>query len=283
MIKKKQRNVNKNTIDYPVIEIPLRLDLESLKSYHNYPLLYDFLKNTRGDYGKVIIRLDTQKVIAITSSSYYLIKHIKSISKLEKLLKKYGIEAEIFDINFGGKLGNRVFVNYILPQYVFDINGDKLLPFIQAYSCYDRFLSVGLVTGVYREESEGAIIFKKKGVLPKRKHFRKSVNFEGDLIDVRKWISDLGNLRRDIKMLSHSSMPDDINSVVSKVIFKNLHRNRFENTKVLKRYVNQFGENKYSLLWALADFVTHKYIDNKKRAYDRSREAQIILTNLFFN
>ncbi len=286
MIKKKDRNTDKSIIDYPVIEIPLRLDLESLKNYPNYQLLYNLLKDTEGDYGKVIIRLDTQKIIAITSTGYYLTKHIESISKLEYLLQRHGIDAEIFDINFGGKLGNRVYVNYQLPQYIFEINGDKFIPFIQAYSCYDRFLSVGLLTGLYRAESEGGILFKKRGRLPKRKHFRKSVSFKKDVIDLKYWISDLGNLRRHLKVLldrTFSNDSDSLNFYISKVITKELHRRRYINSKILTRYINEFGNNEYSLLWSLSDYITHKYIDNKKRAYDRSREAQINLTNLFFD
>lgn len=284
MIKKKPRIVDKNVIDYPVIEVPLTLDLESLKNYSKYSILYDFLKKTKGDYGKAIIRLDTQKKIATTSSDYYLMQHMDAISKLEDILQKHGIIIEVFDINFGGKFGNRAYVNYLLPQYVFEIQNDKIIPFIQAYSCYDKFLSVGLLTGLYRIESEGGIIFKKRGELPKRKHFRKSVSFKKDVIDLKEWISELGSLRRYLSSLLLLSLTNiDVNFVINRIILKNLHRDRFIRTKVLQRYIERFGNNEYSLLWSISDYVTHKYIDNKKRSYDRSRDAQINLTNVFFN
>lgn len=283
MIKKKNRNTNKENIDYPVIEMPLKLDFESLRNYSNYNELVEYLKDIKGDFGKAIIKLDINRPVAITSSDYKLVKHKDMVENIEKVLKNNGLKIELFDINFGGKYGNRVYLNYILPDYKFKVNNDTIIPFIQAYSCYDKFLSVGLLTGIYREESEGVVIFKKKGQLPKRKHFRKSVNFKDDMIRIGKWISDLGSLRRYlIKLTTEPLEGIDSDYVVQQLIEKKMHQERFYYSKVLQKYINEFKETEYSLLFAISDYITHKYMDNKKRSYDRSRNAQINLSNLFF-
>jgi len=130
MIKQKTRHTDKSLINFPVVFTPLMI---------TNPLYRD----VKGNAGQAIVRVDTKRIITIASEYYEPLTHIDKINNMEQVLRDLGINFELFDINIGGVSGNRVFLNYILPTYKFDVEGDIFVPFIQIYSAYDRYLSTG--------------------------------------------------------------------------------------------------------------------------------------------
>lgn len=281
-MRQKLRNIDINTIDYPIIMIPLDLNYEYLWSNSSLPRGKKLA--VQGDLGRTIIRLDTGKVLANVSKEYPLISHKSMIKNVEKTLHDCGLNHELFDINFGGKYGNRVYVNYLLRDYAFTIRTDEYIPFIQAYNCYDKFLSYGLVTGLYRASNNSCFIFPKKDLLPKRKHWRGNLEFTEDMIEVKKWISELINLRSLINLLFKKELSNlAVETAIEYVFNVKMHRKRFKEYQVLNKYVKQFDNNYYALFCALLEYATHWTINNKIRSYDKSRRVQMNVPKLFLN
>jgi len=287
MIKLKSKNIDKLLIDYPIIEIPLMLDITTLLDNLTDLCTLDQLSQVRENLGKAIFRVDTKEVITTVSKDYQVITHIDMLKNVEDTLKINGLDFELFDINEGGKNKNRVYVNYLLPSYKFTVDEDVYIPFIQAYSCYDKFLSYGLLTGLYRIDNESAFLVFDKTLLAKRRHLRGKLELTEDMIHIEKWISTLGELRRKISDLRNPSNSTETlliegENIIRKVIKAKRHRRIFKELNILPEYVKRFGNTKYALFVALSEYVTHGLIDDKKkRAYDRSRGAQIQLYNLF--
>lgn len=284
MLKCKSRNTYKKSVDYPIVEIPLKLDISCIFDQVE-PAAVQKFATLKGSLGKAIVRLDTGECIATVSNEYKLIKHIDMFDNVEQALKMSGLNFILYDINQGGKNKNRVYVNYILPDYKFEVHGDEYVPYIQAYSCYDRFLSYGLLTGFYRIENESAILIFNK--IAARRHLRGKLELREDMIDIGKWIAELGEWRKKIKSLletsgSMYSLAVEGENIIKKVIKVRKHRQCFKQLGILTKYIEKYGSNHYALFVALMEYATHGLWDSKKRrAYDRSRNAQIQITNMF--
>jgi hypothetical protein len=287
MLKQKQRNINKEILNFPVLEIPLKLDINhpDINNILTYENKQNLIENLKGRLGKAIVKLNTSEIITTVSDDYKLITHKDMIENVEKTLKMSGLEFELFDINEGGKNKNRAYINYLLPTYKFDIEGDIWIPYIQAYSCYDKFLSYGLLTGLYRIENESSFLIFDKKLLASRRHLRGKLELTEDMVEISKWISKLGELRRrikDWKELKEALDYLELHSSISQVIKIKKHREKFRTLKITHEYIKKFGENYYSLMVSLMEYAVHGLWDEKKRrAYDRSRNAQIQIANIF--
>lgn len=291
MIKQKTRNIDKNKVNPPILEIPLKLDINHPSlGEENSEYIKSHIYSLKGSLGKAIVRLDTMEIITTVSDDYKVITHKDMFDNVENTLKMSGLEFVLYDINEGGKNKNRVYVNYLLPTYKFDIDGDVWVPYIQAYSCYDKFLSYGLLTGLYRVKNESALLIFDRKLLASRRHLRGKLELTEDMVNVKNWIDKLGELRRRIKHLktSEAMINPDCNTItvkdiiIASVITVKKHRKKFEEFKLLPKYTEEFGNNAYSLMLALMEYCTHVlYDEKKKRPYDRSRKALTELTNNF--
>jgi hypothetical protein len=282
-LKRKHRNIDKEKVNYPILEIPLKLDI-------NYPVLnlteqdkFNIINNLKGKLGRAILRVDTNEIITTVSDDYKTISHVNMFNNVEETLHMSGLHFELFDINEGGKHRNRVYANYLLPSYSFDINGDVWVPFIQAYSCYDKFLSYGLLTGLYRKESESAFLIFNRALLAKRRHVRGKLELKEDMINIGRWISELGEVRRTIKnYLDKPTTEDSLQAIIEIVLRVKMHRKRLFSHKLLENYKIQFGNNYYTALISLMEYATHYLFNlNRKRPYDLSRESQILIGDNF--
>lgn len=287
MLIKKCRNINRDILNFQVMEIPLKLDINhpDLESKLMYEDKANLIQNLKGRLGKAIVKVESSEIITTVSDDYKLITHKDMLDNVEDTLRRSGLQFQLFDINEGGKNKNRAYVNYLLPDYKFDIEGDVWVPYIQAYSCYDKFLSYGLLTGLYRIENESSFLIFDKTILASRRHLRGNLELTEDMVEISKWISKLGELRRKIKNFLQLQLIDPDLQVVSpmeKVIKVKKHRERFIESRLLSLYAQKFGSNNYSLILSLMDYATHGLWDEKKRrAYDRSRNAQIQIANFF--
>jgi len=291
MIKQKIRNTDKSKVNPVILEVPLKLDI-------NHPILGEensnFIKQNihllKGSVGKAIVRTDTMEIVTTVSDDYKVITHKDMFDNVENTLKMSGLEFILYDINEGGKNRNRVYANYLLPSYKFDIDGDEWIPYIQAYSCYDKFLSYGLLTGLYRIKNESALLMFDRKLLASRRHLRGKLELTEDMVNVKNWIDKLGDLRRRINDLRVKPLILNIeyeNVTVGDIITRYVivvkkHRKKFEESKLLLKYKEQFGNNYYSLLIALMEYCTHVlYDEKKKRPYDRSRKALTQIADSF--
>ena len=292
MIKKKERCIDKDNIFFPVLEIPMRLDINHPSLIGKEAILNQLSNNLsmkegkgylKGKLGKALVRVDKGEILTTVSNNYHMLTHEKFIETAESTMRLNGIEFELFDINIGGKNQNRVFCNYILPSYKFDVEGDVFIPFIQAYNCYDKFLSYGLLTGMYREETESAFLVFNKNILASRRHSRGKVGLTEDMIDVGNWISKLGELRRRIYELKEKNITEyDSFLLIGNVLKAMMHRNLFIKHKLLKREEERYGKTCYSLFLSLLYYSTHGlYNTSRIRPYDMSRHSQIKIHDVF--
>jgi len=284
-IRRKSRNIEKEKVNYPIVEIPLKLDINhpSLSTILTFEDKQNIVNYFKDPFGRAILKLDTMHLITTVSNDYKTITHIDMFKNVEETLHMSGLSFELFDINEGGKNKNRVYANYLLPLYSFDVKGDMWVPFIQAYSCYDRFLSYGLLTGLYRKESESCFLIFNKALLAKRKHLRGKLELREDMINIGKWISELGELRRIITNLLEKPINADITDAIMEIVLKvKMHKKRLQGHKLVENYSKEFGENYYTVLISIMEYVTHGlYNKHRKRPYDISREAQISIGNTF--
>lgn len=292
MIKKKVRCVDRNSIYFPVLEIPLKLDINHPSLLEKESLLQELSNNLairegkgylKGKLGKVLVRVDTGEIITTVSNNYYLLTHEKFLDNVEEIMRLNGIEFELFDVNIGGKNNNRIYVNYLLPSYKFDVDGEVFIPFIQAYNCYDKFLSYGLLTGIYREDTESAFLVFNKSILVSRRHSREKLELTEDMVDVRGWISKLTELRRKVKDLKSKQVSEyDSFLVIGSVLKARRHRDLFIKHKLQSREEDKFGKNYFSLLLSLMYYSTHGlYNSSRIRPYDLSRYSQIKIHEIF--
>lgn len=279
MILRKKLNTDKRTIIYPVLELNLTIDPIFLDD-KMYIISYDIKKQL----GKALLRINPPDLITIVSPKYIFVTHERLFSNVEDILTNNGIEFKLFDINEGGKNRNRAYINYILPAYKFSINTDEWIPYIQAYNCYDKFMSYGLLTGLYRIQNESALLIFDKKILASRRHVRKNIELKEDILNVKEWISKLGELRRTIQNLTEQWISNNafVENIVRKVIKVKKHQQIFYNENILTNYINTFGNNYYSLLISLMEYATHGlWNKSRKRSYDRSRNAQMEIANIF--
>jgi hypothetical protein len=286
MINQKCRSTDRNILNFQVMEIPLKLDINHpcLQGILRYEDKIRLLQNLKGRLGKAIVKTESSDIITTVSDDYKLITHKDMLDNVEDTLKRSGLHFQLFDINEGGKNKNRAYVNYLLSDYKFDIEGDVWIPYIQAYSCYDKFLSYGLLTGLYRIENESSFLIFDKTILASRRHLRGKLELTEDMVEISKWISKLGELRRKIKDYLNLQLPDYLpqTNIINRIIKIKKHRERFIESQLISSYIQKFGTTYYSLLVSLMDYSTHGFWDAKKRrAYDRSRNAQIQTANIF--
>ena len=242
-----------------------------------------------GGHGYAIIRTDIMKTLATVSYYYEFVTHRQVVERLEKALSNEGVDFRLFDINIGGIGQNRIFLNYELPSYSFDIEGDVFIPFIQIFSSYDRYMSFGAISGVYRADNYSAIIVPKGLDLIQRRHLKsKGIKTEASLrkmIDIGTWVDGLVSLRGALKILKLKELnPAMIEHTINLVFDKKNHQRMFKASVLLEDNIKEFGYNQYAFLNALSEYATHGIMNEKRRrSYDKSREAQVLLGKLFLN
>jgi hypothetical protein len=274
MIPKKQRFLNKESFFFPILEVPLIL--------------------TQGEesitFSKVLLKREDnvplkKRILSVVSPDYFIVMHEDFLNVVENYLKKQGLFAEIYDINTGGKNGNMLFVNYILSFYKFNFLGDSWVPFIQAYNCYDKFMSYGLGVGIYNLDIESSILFATNIVTSKKRHVRKKeIVLDDDIKKVATWISSISDTVKTLLKLEKIEIPnkDHAVSVIQKILGNRRHFKIYMKEELLDSFSLKYGFNYYGLLLSLMYYVNHApFVFLYKRKYDFSREFQLKLYNTF--
>jgi hypothetical protein len=256
----KKRHINIDYFTVPeVYEIPLELNREACAFLWRKEEDVTKLLSFNSLLGKALVQLDPPNLISIVSKDYKHISHKDIISNVEEALKSSGIDFELYDINEGGKNKNRLYINYVLPSYRFKIDKDEWIPFIQVYNCYDKFLSYGLLTGLYRVSSESALIVFDKKLLASRRHVRGKIEIREDMINIERWISKIGELRRSLQSLTQEKVVDKFvaYNIIKKVFKFKKYRKYFKESDILKTNIKMYGNTYYAYLISLMEYSTH--------------------------
>jgi hypothetical protein len=231
-------------------------------------------KEIIGDRGVAVIRKDTHKIICTASSEYQLQTHGEVLKAVELLFKKNKIAFTVSDVRTGGTRGNRMYVNYILPQYQFVVHRtDKYIPFLQVQNSYDKSLLFNLTTGIFRQIcSNGAIITHGVKFLTK-KHVHENINLEEIEINIAAWASNLGIVKLTLEKLANRKLTKKrVEEVTAKVFNRKRDLTGFVDLKLIDKNVKEVGNNEYALFNALTEYATHvlgSFTDN----YDYTNNA----------
>ena len=246
-----------------------------------------------GDPGKSVVRLDTNEIIGNVSSDYKIIPHKKVIENIEAVFAANDVKAEVHSIHTGGVTGHRMYVNYILPDLDIKVGDDVYHPYVQAFNSYDKSMSFGTITGLFREKcSNGMLLGTRDTLINAKKHYQ-SVNLDDMVLDVDAWFEQIMNYGSKLEKLLTLPIPGNItrtdeepynwlDSELDKIFERKIHISDFKESGLLAKYKKELGDNQYALFNALTDFATHSIEDPEKiRSFDMARKVQRKITTRF--
>lgn len=271
-VSSKPRNVNKEDITYPIDLIPLKVADPA----------YAHLK-----VGNAIVRTDTHELVGVVSQKVKIIPHIIIADTFEDTIKRAGADLLLCDIKKGGAHGTRIDIDFLLPDYKFDIDGDTWTPCFQLTSTYELGVFYGVRTGFYREDNMSLVLFRKLLTLSKTPRTSWWLLDSKEVISLKQWIDDFSDARKIFYQLLRESVDTiDVKKLIHTVIRnKDKHLMRFYERGILKKYVENYGRTYYAVFNALIEYATHGVYDepvSRKRAYDRSEEMQRDIGYIFF-
>jgi len=268
----RERTPDKSLISFPVVKQPLQ--------FCDPP----FENVVRGDRGVGIVRTDTQQLITTASSDYALIPHTEVCAAIEAMFEANGLQYELYDVYTGGSKGNRMYVNYTLPQYGFDVDGDTYIPFVQAQNSYDRFILLGLVTGIYRTACWNGNLWGTRGMqFTLKKHVVGNITLTDLAWNIDSWGQNLGIARINLQRLLREPLSETtVEAVLAEIFAKQKDRKNIAQLQLVEKYVAEVGNNMYALFNACTDYATHVMSDSRVcKNYDKARKLQMAISDVF--
>ena len=241
-----------------------------------------------GDPGKSIVRLDTNEIIGNVSSDYKVIPHKKVIENIEAVFAANKVEAEVHSVHTGGVTGHRMYVNYILPKLDIKVGNDIYHPYVQAFNSYDKSMSFGTITGLFRSKCSNGILLGVRDTLINAKKHYQSVDLDDMILDIDAWFEQIMNYGSKLEKLLTLPIPgtvDDVDwldSELDKIFERKIHISDFKESGLIEKYKKELGDNQYAIFNALTDFATHSIEDPEKiRSFDMARKVQRKITTRF--
>jgi len=241
-----------------------------------------------GDRGAAIIREDQSKILSHVSSNYQLVPHSTVLATVDAVLQAHNIDFEIYDVHTGGNYGASMYVNYLLKEFAFDIEGDKFTPFIQVYNSYDKLLSFGTITGVYRDACWNGNLWGTRDMqLIKNKHVGAAIDLAelGEHLEFRleTWRELLHAEAVKVGRLLHEELSETfIEDFLAKILENKRDRAKIVDLGLIESHRREFGDNKYALFNAATAYATH-ILPTYRTAYDNIQRVQKAITNFFLN
>lgn len=267
----RERNTDKSRISYPVNLFPLTFKDPEIAS------------KISGDPGVCVVRSDSNQIICHASSDYQLVPHNDILSIVEETFKVNNIPFELYDIHTGGGKYNKMYANYILPKYTFNVEGDSFTPFIQVYNSYDKSLLFGSITGLYRNACWNGNLWGTKDMqLIRSKHVGNKIDLFNVFISMDKWVEGLGIAKFNLQKLLHQQLSSTtIEDVINSIFATKRDRKLIVESDLISSSITEFGDNRYALFNAVTNYATHK-LPLLTSNYDWSFEIQKKITSIFF-
>jgi hypothetical protein len=212
------------------------------------------------------------------------VKHTDALAAVESMFDANGIKYELYDIHCGGSKGNRMYVNFTLPQHKFAIGKEDFFPFVQLQNSYDKFIEFGLVTGLYRVACWNGNLWGTRDMqFMSKKHVSENISLTDIAWNIDTWVNQLGVAQDQIKRLIKEKLnPKTVDKIISKVLDKKKDQKIFSDLGLLASHVNEFGMTRYALFNALTAYATHVMSDpNVCKNHDKARDVQMAITDQF--
>jgi len=278
---KRRTNTDKSKVIYPVQKIPLNFrdtKLATKQAAKGFQGIYS------GDLGCSIVRDDTKKVITITSSDYQLVPHEDILNAVEAVFDINKWKYQLYDINVGGRRGNKMYVTYHLPQYKFDAaDGDTMIPFIQCYNSYDKSLLFGAAVGLFRVVCSNGLVVKTKTQSLQMRHFKENISLSDVALDIETMLEEVGMAKKKLQILVKEEISDKtIEELLPKIFKRDRDQKHMKESGILKDHFKALGKTKYAFLNACTAYATH-ILPTYSENYDHEFEIQGKLSRLLFN
>jgi len=267
----RERNTDKSRISYPVELFPLTFKDAGVAS------------KISGDPGVCVVRTDSNQIICHASEDYQLVPHNDILSIVEETFKVNNILFELYDIHTGGGKYNKMYANYILSEYTFEIEGDSFTPFIQVYNSYDKSLLFGSITGLYRKACWNGNLWGTRDMqLIRSKHVGNKIDLFNVFTSMDKWVEGLGIAKFNLQKLLHQQLSSTvIEDVINSIFATKRDRKLIVESDLISNSITEFGDNRYALFNAVTNYATHK-LPLLTTNYDWSFEIQKKITSIFF-
>lgn len=277
----RKTNTDKSVVTYPVQKLPLNFQdvtLATEQAQKNFQGIY------KGDLGCAIVRDDNRKVITITSSDYQLVSHEDVINAVEAIFEMNKWDYQLYDINVGGRRGNKMYVTYNLPQYKFSVtDGDEMIPYVQIYNSYDKSLLFGAAVGLYRVICSNGLIITTKTQSLKMRHFKENISLSDVALDIEKMLAEVGMAKKKLQIIAKEKISDTtIEELLPKIFKRERDQKKMKESGILTDYFEELGKTKYAFLNACTAYATH-ILPTYSKNYDHEFEIQGKLSRLFFN
>ena len=277
----RNRNTDKSVVTYPVQKLPLNFQdvtLATKQATKKFQGIYT------GDLGCAIVRDDNKRVITNTSSDYQLVPHTDVINAVEAVFDINKWKYQLYDINTGGRRGNKMYVTYHLSQYKFDVSeGDTMIPYIQVYNSYDKSLLFGAAVGLYRQICSNGLVITTKTNSLKMRHFKENISLSDVALEIEAFLAEVGMAKKKLLIMKTEEISDTtIEKLLPKIFKRERDQKKVKDSGILKDYFTELGKTKYAFMNACTAYATHimpTYSDN----YDHEFEIQGKISRLFFN
>jgi hypothetical protein len=272
---RRNRQTDKSIVTFPVHTEPLEfVSKEAIDKYE-------------GSCGIAIVRDDTNKIVTPgLSLDYNLVTHTDVIDAVEMAFGINNLKFEVYDIYTGGTRGNKMFIQYILPDYQITINSELYMPFVQIQNSYDKSSLFRSITGVYRQTcSNGAYILRSSKSLIKAKHYGNKIDLTQVTLNLNDWLETLNITKFKLETLVQEPVIFNewaIEDHAKKIFTRKKDVKAFIDSLLIEKYVEELGENKYALFNAYTDYATH-YLGNRMKNFDHILKSFAAIEKYFLN
>ncbi len=232
--------------------------------------------------GKIVLmNSQTDEPISIVSNGYELITNEEAYNYGKKCMKTLFNITNDADIALFNIIAPEKYsfchIDLTSPKSSFEIFDEKYLPFIRITNSYNTSFKLSFKIGVCRFICKNGMIFGENAIRLNYSHVRgtkKEIDFEVRRDDFERLINDF---RSDVQILRDNEMVadysflifckalgltfdiDNSNALKKEKARKKLSRYQSQFNSVLNKYVNELGNNYYSLYNAITELGTNGF------------------------
>lgn len=235
---------------FPVLEMPLQLEIESSKC--------------KGDRGKAIIRTDTNEIINTCSSTYQLVPHRDVISAIESTFESNGLKYVLKNLMFFGKKDSSMRARYVIDEDKFlDKKVGNLIPMIDVSNSYDSLTKLNVSYGIYRIVCSNGMVVKQgnnRGIDVKV-HIKQNIQVLNIFKSLDKFLNEM--YPNTINRLSLLTTTKPKLFPEFEKILRPKELEEFQLQDLIEQYYQELGRNRYAQLQALTDYAKQR--DTERR------------------
>jgi hypothetical protein len=144
-------------------------------------------ETVKGDAGVVIVRDDTNEIIARHSSKYQLVRHREAVEVVMKELLAMEYKVDFTGALMFGTKKSSMRARFTLPKLkaFTKRGGDEFFPMIDIVNSYDGLLKFKIEFGLYKQVCSNGLLVAMEGFhhIYKKVHIGESI----DLFDMQEW------------------------------------------------------------------------------------------------